>query len=450
MEGKDLTLGNLFTNMVKFCIPLLITNLLNSMYNIVDGIWVGRLVGDEGMAAVTNCWPITLIASAVLSAIAVTASVMVAQRFTSTKREDIKHIITPIYIVAILVGVATSGILMITANLWLKVLNTPEEILVISKQYLIIYLIGYIFNFLAYTIIESIRATGNSKVPLILLTVTNVVNIILDPIFILMGLGVIGAAIASATAMVFELIINLIYINRKSKLLKFNKKFMKLERDFLKEVFKLGIPMMFAELSTIVTIIVEVYLSNSLGVVGSSAYGIVSKLQNVFYILGESVKSMMTVIVAQVIGKGALENISKVMKSGLKIIFVPTTFIAIFLTFFSRWFCLVFTTNQEVIETAMNFLSIVGIAFVLIPVCQLMMGFVLGTGNTKFSFIAFFVASVVEVIILIGIQYKYNAPLTALGVSILAWYITDIVFCTYYYLSKRWKKEIPILQVNNN
>lgn len=200
MEGKDLTHGNIFSNMIKFCIPLLLANLLNSMYNIVDGIWVGRLVGDEGMACVTNCWPITLIASSVLSAIAVTASVMVAQRFTSAKREEIKNIITPIYIVAILLGIVTSGFLILTINFWLKVLNTPEEILIISKQYLIIYLIGYIFYFFADTIVESIRATGNSKIPLILLTVANIVNIIFDPIFILMGLGVIGAAIASRSS----------------------------------------------------------------------------------------------------------------------------------------------------------------------------------------------------------------------------------------------------------
>lgn len=200
MEGKDLTQGNIFSNMIKFCIPLLITNLLNSMYNIVDGIWVGRLVGDEGMAAVTNCWPITLIASSILSAISVMASVMVAQRFTSTKREEIKKIITPIYILAILLGIVTSTFLIITVNVWLKVLNTPEEILSVSKQYLIVYLIGYIFYFFSATIIESIRATGNSKAPLILLTITNIVNIILDPIFIIMGLGVIGAAIASRSS----------------------------------------------------------------------------------------------------------------------------------------------------------------------------------------------------------------------------------------------------------
>lgn len=450
MEGKDLTQGNLFKNMVKFCIPLLITNLLNSMYNFIDGIWVGRLVGDEGVATVTNCWPITLLASSILSGIAVTASIMVAQKFTSVEKEKIKNIITPIYIVAFLVGLVTSVILIITINLWLNLLNTPEEILVMSKQYLIIYLIGYIFNFIAYTIVESIRATGDSKTPLILLAITNIVNIVLDPIFILIGLGVAGAAIASAIAMIVELIISLIYINRRTKLLKFNKKFMKLTKLFLKEFFKTAFPMIFAELSTILTIMLEVYISNSLGIVGSSSYGIIGKLQNIFYILGGSVKTLITVVVAQFIGKKALEQMNRVMKNGLRIIIAPTLFIAIFLIFCSRWFCTIFTTNEEVIETAISYLHIIGIAFVLIPLCQMLIGFVQGTGNTKFIFVSLFIASVSEIIVLFAIYCNYNAPFVALGVSILMWYIVNIILCACYYFSGKWKsRNLDVLKVDS-
>lgn len=73
------------------------------------------------------------------------------------------------------------------------------------------------------------------------------------------------------------------------------------------------------------------------------------------------------------------------------------------------------------------------------------MGFVLGTGNTAFSFIVLVVASLVEVVILVEVQYHYHAPLTALGVSILGWYITNIIFCTSYYFSSKWKKELEIV-----
>ena len=170
-EGTDLTNGNLFNNMLKFSIPLLITNLLSSMYNIVDGIWIGRLIGDTGVATTTNCWPIILVASSILTAVTVTTSVMVSQRYSSKEKQEIKNVITSLYIISIILGVITSGILILSLDFWLDIFNTPTEILQMSREYLTIYLIGYVFQFFEMTIIESIRATGNSKTPLILLTI---------------------------------------------------------------------------------------------------------------------------------------------------------------------------------------------------------------------------------------------------------------------------------------
>ena len=107
-DGKDLTDGNLFSNMIKFCLPLLITNILNSIYNIVDGIWVGQLLGYSGLSAITNCWPILLGAYAVLAGVTVTTTIMVSQCFTSEKKEKIKDIITPLYAISALTGIITT------------------------------------------------------------------------------------------------------------------------------------------------------------------------------------------------------------------------------------------------------------------------------------------------------------------------------------------------------
>lgn len=128
-EGTDLTNGNLFNNMLKFSIPLLITNLLSSMYNIVDGIWIGRLIGDTGVATTTNCWPIILVASSILTAVTVTTSVMVSQRYSSKEKQEIKNVITSLYIISIILGVITSGILILSLDFWLDIFNTPTEIL---------------------------------------------------------------------------------------------------------------------------------------------------------------------------------------------------------------------------------------------------------------------------------------------------------------------------------
>ena len=439
-EGKDLTEGKLFNNMVKFCIPLLLTNLLSSIYNIVDSVWIGKLVGDDGVATVTNCWPIILVASCILSGVTITTSVMVSQQYASVNKQKIKNIITPMYIISIILGIITSIGLIFTADIWFELFNTPTEILKMAKQYIIIYMLGYIFNFFALTIIEGIRATGNSKTPLILLSIAMILNVILDPIFILAGFGVAGTAIATALSMIASLIINLIYIKRKSQLLCFNKKYIKFEKDFIQKSLKIGIPVIIQELATIVTIMIEVNVSNSLGVIGSSAYGIVTKLQQVIWIIGGSVKTLLTVVVGQFIGKGRIQDLKIVMKESLKLIVVPTALIAFFIIFLSRPFCLIFTDNNEVVKAAIQFLSVVGISYILIPLSQNLFGFILGTGNTKYTFFTYVVASAVEVVTILVLQNIYNAPLIVLGIGIASWYITDIILCAIYYLSKHWKK----------
>lgn len=441
LEGTDLTTGNLFKNMLKFCIPLLLTNLISSMYNIVDAIWIGKLIGDAGVATTTNCWPIILVASSVLTAVTVTTSVMVSQRYSGTDREKIKDVVSPLYVISIILGLITSAILILSLNFWFDIFNTPNEILDMSKRYITIYLIGYICQFFQMTIIEAIRATGNSKTPMILLTTAMLVNVILDPILISAGLGISGAALATAISMVLGLVIALIYVGRNSKLLCFYRKHIKFEKDFINETVKIGVPMMIEELSTIFTIMTEVYVSNSLGVVGGSSYGIVSKLQQVIWIIGGTVCTLLTVVVGQFIGKKDFENLPNVMKNGLKLIALPTLAIALFIIFGAEWFCTIFTNSKDVIDTAINYLHIVGIAFTLVPLCQLLYGFILGTGKTKYTFAYCGFASIMEIVIVLYIYNVYNKPLEAMGLGILAWYVILIALCAFYYFKKKWKTE---------
>lgn len=93
MEGKDLTKGNLLKNMTILIIPLIFTNLLNSIYNIVDAIWIGNLVGENGVSAITNCYPLTLIVTAISTGMAIATSILVSQYYGAKEEEKIKSAI---------------------------------------------------------------------------------------------------------------------------------------------------------------------------------------------------------------------------------------------------------------------------------------------------------------------------------------------------------------------
>lgn len=439
-EGKDLTKGNLLSNMIKFCLPLLITNLLDSIYNIVDGIWIGRLVGDTGLAATTNCWPIMLVAYSFLAGVTVTTSIIVSQHFASKDREKIKEDITPLYIISIIMGIITSGLLLLTRDFCFNLFNTPIEVIPSAKDYINIYLIGFMFNFVGFTMISAIRAIGNSKTPMKILVVTEIANIILDPVFIKLGLGVKGAALATAVSMLFSLVLSYLYI-RKSELLKFDFKYLKFEREFIKRVSVLGIPMIIQQVTTIFTIMLEVNISNSLGVVGGSTYGIVSKFQEVVWVLGNAINELMTVVVGQFVGKQEFNKIKYVMKNGMKLIIIPIILIATFIIWGSEVFAKVFTNNGEVIASTVEYMHIVGIGYTFIPLCQLLYGMVLGLGNTKFTFVASISATITEVIVALYINNMTHRVFLSLGIGITMWYFVEIAMFAVYYFSKCWYKK---------
>jgi Na+-driven multidrug efflux pump len=139
MDGKDLTKGNLFKNMFILLIPLILTNLLNSLYNIVDGIFIGNLIGEEGVSAIANCSPIIFIITALIQGPSIATSVLISQYFGAKKDEEIKRVCGVSYIVTTLVGIVSALVIIVTADFWLKILNTPKEIFIMTKQYIIIY-----------------------------------------------------------------------------------------------------------------------------------------------------------------------------------------------------------------------------------------------------------------------------------------------------------------------
>ncbi len=442
MEGKDLTKGKLLKNMTVLLIPLILTNLLNSIYNIVDGIWIGNLVGENGVSAITNCYPLTLIVTAISTGLAIATSVLVSQYYGAKDEEKLKSVIGVSYLTTIIVGILTATIMIITSRFWLNLLNTPKEIFDITRQYLIIYLIGCIFNYLLTVIMEALRAIGNSKTPLVFVGISTTINLVLDPILIKLGLGVAGAAIATLIAMAIGTFIAVMYVNLKSKLLKVNFRYLKFNKEYLKQFLKTGLPVIVEEWFIAGVILLEVNISNATGVIGSASYGVVSKLEQVIMVIGASFKTMATVTVGQFIGNEQIEKSIDVMKQGLKLVLIPTIIIILVVFVFPRQFCQIFVSSEQVISMAMMYLSVVGISHILLPTRQLLHGFIVGTGHTKFVLFSATLATGVEVMTILILRNTNIENLVVLGIGILLWVLTEMILNTIYYLSKKWQAQV--------
>ena len=442
MEGKDLTKGNLKNNMLKLLLPLILTNLLNSIYNIVDGIWIGKLVGENGVSAITNCYPLILIATAISSGLSIATSVLVSQYYGAKDKDKVKATMGSSYIFSIITGIIVAIIMSTTSIFWLRLLNTPNEIFDITRKYFIIYMVGFIFNYFLMVMMEGLRAIGNSKIPLVFVGIGTLINILLDPIFIKSGLGVVGAGYATLIAMAISTMIGIIYINKKSELLRFRKQYFKLDKYYLKELVKIGFPIIAEQWFISGVIMLEVYISNISGIIGSAAYGVVSKLEQVIMVVGASFKSIATVTVGQFIGNGKIKESIKVLKDGFKLIILPTLIIITIVFIFPKQFCGIFVNSEEVIKMAIVYLSVVGFSHLLLPARQLINGFIVGTGHTLFTFCSALLASVFEVIVIFILKDKGIESLVILGFGILTWVVTEMTTNIIYIFTKKWQKEV--------
>lgn len=438
MEGKDLTVGSLKKNMLLLLIPLVLTNLLNSIYNLVDGIWIGNLVGQNGLAIVTNSYPIILIITSVITGISIGTSVLISQYYGAKELNKLKNIVNSSYIIVVCLTVFFSVLIYIFLNPIFKILSVPIEITSGVKEYLVIYMIGLVFNSVFTCIIQNIRAIGNSKVPMYFVLISTVINIILDPILINTRLQANGAAIATWIAMVISFILSIIYVQFKSQILKISISKEILDMSKIKEILKVSIPVIIENWFITLIIIVETLVSNQLGVLGSASYGVVGKIEQIIYIIGSSFNSMTTIVVGQFVGKKMFNKGKNIITDAISIGALPTLFIFCIIYIFPRYMCYIFIKDIEVIDLSIIYLKYVGIGLILQLYRQVFNGYICGYGKTKRVLFSTIISGIVEIgLIVILMRFDIN-KLKVLGISVTGFVITKLSIDLLYTLIGKW------------
>ena len=159
-------------------------------------------------------------------------------------------------------------------------------------------------------------------------------------------------------------------------------------------------------------------------------------------VIGASFKTMATVTVGQFIGDKKIKESINVMKQGLKLVLVPTVLIILVVFVFPRQFCQIFVSSEDVISMAIMYLSVVGISHILLPTRQLLHGFIVGTGHTKFVLFSATLASVVEVTTILILRKTDLENLVVLGIGILLWVLAEMILNAIYFFSNKWQQEV--------
>lgn len=341
---NTMTVGNPTTLVLKFIIPLLIGNLFQQLYSMVDSIIVGNFLGTEALAGVGSTGSINFFVIGFSMGLTNGFGVPIAQSFGANNLDRVRHLVATSIILTVLSSivitiVAVSGLMPI-----LNIMGTPSDIVGYAHSYMSVLLSG-MSAIMAYNLMASIlRALGDSRTPLYFLVVSSILNIVLDLVFIVnLDMGVAGAGLATVISQGTSAILCMIYISRKFEILKMKKEDFKINPLTMGKLLGVGLPMAFQS-SIIATGTMFVQSAvNSLGTVVVASYSIVNKIEQLaiqpFVTLGVGA----TTYTAQNLGAGNIDRIIEGMKkmtiiglvlsisAGLILYAVRVPFISLFL-----------------------------------------------------------------------------------------------------------------------
>lgn len=239
---RDFTKGSVLKHLLAFALPIILGDFLFSLYNVIDAIWVGKLLGYQALAAVSVTTPLIFFLISILIGLGVSTNTLVAQSYGAKDTTVLTKVLINSYFTIIFLCLGISLFSIVFSNYILEIVNTPPELKGGARTYFVILSAGLIFKFIYRWLTGVLRGLGDSKTPLLLLVVSVVLNIILTPVLIVgfgpvPKLGVAGSALGTVFSALIADVIGYIYLRKKNSLLNISRWRLRIDIHIIKKIF---------------------------------------------------------------------------------------------------------------------------------------------------------------------------------------------------------------------
>ncbi|MBW5392360.1 MATE family efflux transporter [Brachyspira pilosicoli] len=448
--GKDLTESKVSSTLITLLVPILLSNTLNVVYNIVDSIWIGNIIGPLGLSAVAVSFPITLMMGSFAFGVNMANGVIVSQYYGAKDYNTVSHVIKVSTTLGVIILFTVGSLMFIFAKKILIIMNTPKDALDMAVIYLRITIIGLPFAYSYFFISSILRAVGDSVRPLIFLIVSSIVNIILDPIlikgfFIIPAMGLKGAAIATVISQCISVLISTSYLKIKNSFIKINPFIFTFDINITKKIMKLAIPISSNQFIVAFGWLIITRLISSFGDAASATVAIVNRVESLFIMpigaLGNAVMTMS----AQNIGANKFDRVKEIFKNGIVIGIIISSVMSIFSIVNPHLLINMFTKDLEVFEYSKSYIYTIMPIFIFYSIMFVCNGVINGASKT----IVIMIFSTSTTLILRTIlAYALSEKFALVGIwaSMGICYIINTLFSLYYYKSNKWQKNSNITQ----
>ena len=440
---RDMTKGPLFRQLVAYSVPIIVGNILQSLYNVVDMLIVGNFVGAGGLAAAGIGGLMQMIVMMTGMALSFGGQILLSQQVGAGERESIKHTIGTLLSVTLLTAVVL-GILGLLLTDWMMgLLNTPTEVWTDTRKYYRTCCFGILFVYGYNSLGSILRGLGESRLPTVFIAVSTVLNIVLDYLFVAKtGMGVSGAALATVIAQGVSFLVSLIYLilHRSSFGFDFRLRSFRIHKRTLLAIMKISAPMMgFTLVMSLSTMFINSNI-NVYGVAASAVDGIGNKLFMVCNCVTMGVYSGGAAIIGQCFGAQLPERIKKAFLMTLWLSLLCWAAVAVCLVCFPRQIFGFFTDDMDVLAMAPRFMLIEALMFLGMALAGGPFALFEGLGRTDLEMWAGILENVVvKVLVSIAMAKILGVYGYWLGMAIAGF--TTPVCGFIWYWSGRWRKQ---------
>lgn len=438
---KDMTVGKPTGLLLTFMLPMVVGNVFQQLYNMVDSMIVGQVVGADALAAVGATGSLNFLFFSLCGGMSNGTGVVISQHFGAGNHDYVKKAIANAAYIMLVVGTVMGALGVLLSRPVLIFLNTPENILDDAVLYMQIMCAGVLAVALYNCISAILRAVGDSKTPLYFLIVASILNIILDLLFVkTFGMGVAGAGIATIISQLLSGVGSLVFAAVKNPFFKIDKELRRPDFEIIWQCTRMGVPLAFQTSLIAISCVALQSVVNTFGSVVVAAFTATSRIEQLVQQPYNSLGMAMSTYTGQNIGAGKIDRVRQGYRKGLMIMAVFSLIMIPLAKFGGETIMKLFVSEEEVIAFGAQALKITSWFYLFLGTIYVTRGLLNGAGDAVFAF----ANGIVE---MLG-RICFAKPLTMIpmigvwGVwlaTALTWLVAG-VFNASRYLQGKWKK----------
>ena len=441
---RDMTVGPEWKHILLFSLPIMAGNILQQLYNTVDGIVVGNFVSQNALAATGTSGTLAFLFLAFSIGFGNGAGIMIAQLFGARQYEELKSAVSTALILLVGMGAAFSVLGCAFARLLLHgLMNVAEgEVLDLAVEYFAIYALGFILQFVYNTVAAILRAVGDSQATLYFLLVSSFINIGLDLLFVIaFHWGVAGAAIATVLSQLGSAAVSLVYMFKKYPVFRFAKGEFVFRADKCRLCLRLGVPNTIQQSIVSFGNIFIQRLVNSFGEAAMAAFTVGVRMESYLFVPAVGLSVGVSNFTAQNVGAGDFPRVKRGIRASVVIVAIIAFTLELLSYIFAAPISALFGVEGEAMALSISYVRFLSFFFWMFAVYICFSGLLQGSGDVMFAMLGSLISLAIRVIVSYALVYTFHSDFSAIWRAMPVGWVFCLAMVLIRYYTGGWKEK---------